>query len=229
MALGRRGQFRKYVFTFGRGLVQCGHCGSAITGETHKGHVYYLCTNSTKNCPHRKFIREEVLEYQIIEMFDSLRIPEAVKAYAAARVPPTTEDTSHVASLMRSRFQAQLLEHQGSLDRLLDLKNSPGNAAGLLLSEAEYEKHRHRLSEEMESCKSQLASLSQVAGKRDASPLDDLRSLIEKFNDATSEEKRALLHQVGKNWKITNRRITGEFREPFATLVSLVTEPLAVA
>ena len=48
------------------GLLRCGECGSGITAEIQKGHVYYRCTrkNREKRCS-QPFIREEALDLQI--------------------------------------------------------------------------------------------------------------------------------------------------------------------
>ncbi len=217
-ALGRRGRFRKHVYTFGRGFAHCGSCGSVVTAETHKGHVYYRCAKSKTTCDQKKFVREEALEYQVIELLDGLRIPRAFAEYARGRLPQVQAEQEKVAAHLRGRYEARVAECQGTLERLLEFKTSPNNADGRLLSDEEYLRQRERILEELDACKRQLSGLGGTAG---AAPVKELQSLIHRFNDSTSEEKQSILHQLGTNWKVRDGRITGELREPYSTLVGL--------
>lgn len=49
------------------GLLRCGECGMAITGEMQKGHIYYRCTKKSKRqkCSQVRFIRQEELDRQL--------------------------------------------------------------------------------------------------------------------------------------------------------------------
>ena len=68
----RSGRYRKHFFAY-TGLFRCANCGSAITAEVQKGHVYYRCTHY-KPCKQRKFVREEKITEQIINALRALKI-----------------------------------------------------------------------------------------------------------------------------------------------------------
>jgi site-specific DNA recombinase len=61
---------RKHTHLF-KQMGQCGGCKGTATGEIQKGHVYYHC-NGYRECDNRKFIREEVIEDKLSEVFTYL-------------------------------------------------------------------------------------------------------------------------------------------------------------
>jgi DNA invertase Pin-like site-specific DNA recombinase len=63
-------KYRKHAFLF-KGMGTCGPCAGTATGEIQRGHVYYHC-NGYRGCTNRKFIREEVIEAQLLHVFDYL-------------------------------------------------------------------------------------------------------------------------------------------------------------
>src|SRR3989338_3594787 len=61
-------KYRKHDFLF-KQLMKCEICGGTITGEIQKNHIYYHC-NGYRGCKRRISARGDVLEAQIIEVFD---------------------------------------------------------------------------------------------------------------------------------------------------------------
>jgi len=70
----KAGKYRKHDFLLGSGLLVCAECNRTVTGELQKGHRYYHCSKYDKACKQRKYVREEKLEAQILDVFDSFKV-----------------------------------------------------------------------------------------------------------------------------------------------------------
>lgn len=66
------GKYRKNDFLL-KGICQCGECGRSVVGQKQKGHSYYSCTRYATNCGQRKYLREEVLDQQILTILQGLQ------------------------------------------------------------------------------------------------------------------------------------------------------------
>ena len=67
-------------FLFG-GILKCANCGCIVSGEIKKGkYIYYSCTGAKSPCEQKhKYIREDVIEKQIISALDKIKIDEKQK------------------------------------------------------------------------------------------------------------------------------------------------------
>ena len=67
---------QNHGFTFA-GLMTCGRCGCAITGQIQKTkYIYYHCTNYHGTCKDQPYTREGDLSQQFAEAFKPLQVPE---------------------------------------------------------------------------------------------------------------------------------------------------------
>jgi len=74
--------YQTHRLTYGSELIQCGHCGSPITGEskrkqTKKGereYIYYRCAQYHRGDHPRIRMTEAEFDEQILELFDKLRV-----------------------------------------------------------------------------------------------------------------------------------------------------------
>ncbi len=107
------------------GLLRCAECGSAITAEIQKGHIYYRCTKKNKAQPCRQsYVREEALDTEI----SSLLKPYALRADWAdemlTRVKEekkrTAQSDAQVAAQKRGEIEKINLRLQKLLDSFLD-------------------------------------------------------------------------------------------------------------
>ena len=67
----KRPLFVKHLHVF-KGMIRCADCGSLITWDTKKGHHYGYCKSSKPECGQEKYVRQEVIEEQIFEMFKKI-------------------------------------------------------------------------------------------------------------------------------------------------------------
>lgn len=73
--------FEPLSFLFG-GMLKCANCWCIISGEMKKGgkYIYYSCTGAKGPCEQKhKYIREGIIERQIIQAFEKIRIDEKQK------------------------------------------------------------------------------------------------------------------------------------------------------
>lgn len=70
----KAGKYKKHFYLFGGGLTTCGECGRTITFETQKGHYYGRCTKHKTSCSQKKYVREEKIEEQVVDILDSFKV-----------------------------------------------------------------------------------------------------------------------------------------------------------
>ena len=82
----------KRRFTYGHGLLKCAQCGYNITAEFHKQrYTYYRCAQVTyrDHASKPQWVREPVVEEQIVAMLEKLALPKEVYDWAAAYLEHT--------------------------------------------------------------------------------------------------------------------------------------------
>ena len=65
-------RYRKHFSLF-KGLMRCQECGGTISWEIQKSHWYGHC-NHYKNCSQKKYVRQEIVEDQLLSHFDKILI-----------------------------------------------------------------------------------------------------------------------------------------------------------
>ena len=81
---GAESKYNTLPFLF-KGLLTCGECGRTITAErtikpSGKEYIYYRCTKFNKKCS-QKPVNEKVLDKQIEDALNRLRVPEKTILY----------------------------------------------------------------------------------------------------------------------------------------------------
>lgn len=84
-----------------RGMIKCADCGCTITPETHKGHIYYSCTNYRGFHKNRAYIREENLLAPVYEVLENIRLSDEI-------IEEITEDLKK-ANQAKNKFHKQSL------------------------------------------------------------------------------------------------------------------------
>ena len=109
-------------FTYGHGLITCAHCGYNITAEIHKQrYIYYICSQQR----HREhsvmlaWVREQVIESQIIAMLKRLCLPKEVYDWVMAYLKNIlAKDQVDTENELRGLKRKQS-ETQAALDAIL--------------------------------------------------------------------------------------------------------------
>ena len=217
------GRRRNHEFSFGNCLLTCGECGSAITAETHKGHVYYHCTRNKGPCSQKRSTREEELETQMTRLLSGLRLPQSYVDYTLENLRLVHRKEANFSDALRRKLQGQLNAGQAKLDALLQVKISPNNMKGEVLSDEEYIEQKIAIRRELESMKEQLAS----AQEESENWVEDCerffrftQRITERFGTGTAEDKKTLLGLVASNLALKNGKVAAVYREPYALLAN---------
>lgn len=107
----------KYQWAF-QGILSCGHCGCALTAELKKGkYVYYHCTGYRGKCP-EKYVREEVLDQQVVKILQSIQIPPDILIWILAALRQNQKDESQYHAEMVKALQSQHQKLQNRMEQM---------------------------------------------------------------------------------------------------------------
>ena len=211
------GKYRKHEFLFGNGLLICGECGYSITAETQKGHSYYHCTNHNRICTQRKFVREEALEQQILNVLGGLiiknqKVLEWIRK--ALKESHQSESEYHVTTL--KDLDEQLLQADKRLSKLYD------DYVDEVVNKDFYEAKKNQFEADQDAI--MQAKENHVKANIDYMQLGiNLFELSQMGKDlyqnyATKEEKRELLNFVFSNLKLKDEKLVPTYQHGFQIL-----------
>ncbi|MBF8267425.1 MAG: Resolvase domain protein [Dehalococcoidia bacterium] len=214
-AIRREGQARGRTHTSAfllSGVVRCGHCGGAMTGQVKRGYNYYLCAQSKKAralCAYSVYHRKEPLEAAILEHLGQYSDPDKVRELLGAQ--DTQADTHHEQELARVTGRLEELEKAflNDLDRV-----DRG-----VMTEAEYLKRQEVRRTEQAALAARKAELEAlITAQRDreaqakAVPVK-VANFLEDFGGMDVVKAKAILQTIIKSahvWK--DGKIELEFR-----------------
>jgi site-specific DNA recombinase len=219
-----KGRYRTHAFPFGGCILRCGECGAPITAERQKGHAYYHCTGNRGDCSQRRWTREEVLDEQFAALLARLRLPQPFLDYAFEKLHDSHAAEARVADAARRRLQGQVNAAQQRLDGLLQMRLSPRNRDGELLSDEEYLRQKRPLRRELDLLQEQLSTIQQQSHTW----VDDCerffaftQRLVRSFAEGSAEDKKMLLLLICSNLTLTDRKVAAVLQEPYASLAEL--------
>ena len=225
--------YRSHELVYAGGLIACGHCGHAITGERVKKklkagetfYVYYRCSKyrSAGHPPVR--LREADLDGQVLDLFGKIRIDDpAVRGWFAAVLRAQTADEQEESHKRRADLKRRLTALQGQQDRLLNLR-----LADEIDADAFAAKRR-----ELRDREAALKLQAEVADRSHAERADlaarafELsQALAEKWVTADHAEKRAILEILCLNLTLSDATLCYEMRKPFDVLVEGLSPPVS--
>ena len=190
-------------------------------GNIHR-YVYYHCTKRAGRvrCT-QSVIEVKALEDQIAVYLATLRLPEPFQAWVRLYLPTIHDQEVAAHAEVRKTQQCAYAACVQRLENLLQLKLSPANTDGTLLSDEEYGRQRSQLLTEKARLEEKL---------RDAEPcIAPGTQIVEQtfvfachawewFVHGTLEEKRQILMAVGSNLMLTNKILRIDAKKPFVVL-----------
>jgi site-specific DNA recombinase len=229
---GRRPHLKRHHRFLFRLLVRCARCKLCLSGQLHKGHVYYRCP--TKGC---SCLREECFETAVVEALKRIHITPDEEPILNAILQDLKMRETEVAQQVRRDAEQELDHIQESIKLLLQkfLDNSiskelfdEGHGSFLMQRKACEEKlsrlnGSNDVHAQMQGFLKELQSLCERFCT--GSP-DEMRKILgEVFNGITTEGKTIHLHLVPLMEQIATRTKTAEGWE---SLLSLTTKTLAL-
>ena len=210
----KAGKYRKHSFLFGGGLIICAECGRSVTAEVQKGHSYYHCTRHGNNCSQRKYIREEKIEKQILEVLDGFKVNNArlLEWIRKALKESHRDEKDYHASAMRN-LEKRRKKMEKRLDVLYDERID-----GKITKEF-YNRKQVQYEEELES-------VMGAVNKHTKAGIDYKKLGINIFelsqrgreiyeDKALPNEKRELLNFIFSNFKLNGEKIDPTYQNGF--------------
>ncbi len=198
----------RHTFTYRR-LLKCKHCGLTLIGEVQKGHKYYRC--HTPGCP-TKCVREEVVEYSVLDLLSKIQLNEKEIAYLEQRTERVKKNwESGREDLLKSITLriAQLRDRLSRLtdafiDRAIEKDIYEERKAALLMERKDLEEIVSQIKDGNRSIPNELAKFLELQ-----------KGLSLQYEMALSEERRDLLKLLTSNRRVNGKSVEFELVLPF--------------
>jgi len=202
----------------------CPRCETHIekmSNPRFRRYTYYHCSKSNGSQCRQRCVSEERLEAQIDEYLARIQISERFKQWAIAylhelhRIEGSARD--NIIQAQRKAYQECL----SRIDNLVNLKTSPGNTDGRLLSDEEYARQRGVLLKEKTDLEQLLHGADQQAehAVRLCEQIFEIACMVRtRFAKGDTNTKRTILTTVGSNLTLKDKKLCLEARKPFFIL-----------
>jgi hypothetical protein len=219
----------KYKFSSNNRL-ECPKCNTLIEkmkNPTILKYVYYHCTKRKNPKCTQGSIEVKELERQIDEYLSKIHISERFKNWAIKYLKEENEkETTSREAILSSQRRAydNCLK---KLNNLFQLKISPLNTDGSLLSDEEYAKRKAELIRE----KARLEEILKDTGRRVKKWLDIAEKTFNFacyarywFENGTPEEKKTILQAFGSNLTLKDKKLSIQIKKLFVPIENVSQE-----
>ena len=219
-----QGLYRSHQMTYASELIECGHCGSPITGESKtkktksgdREYVYYRCTQYHKGSHPRTRLTEKELDSQMLSLFDKLRVGDAeFRDTFREQLRKATNwelgRSSQEDGELKKRH-TEVVRQQGQLLNLRLLEEINADTYAAKAQELRDEESELRL--QIEGASRSRNETIDIAIKA----FELSQNLRAKWFAADWAAKRRILEIVCLNWKLDGVSLVPEWRKPFDLL-----------
>jgi site-specific DNA recombinase len=223
--------YKQHQMTYASDLIECGHCGSPITGErktkmTKSGereYLYYRCTQYHKGVHPRIRLTERELDSQMLAIFDTLRVDDAdFRDTFREELRKCTNWDERTSATRAKELQDELVQVRDQQNRLLNLRMFEEIEADTFAAKnRELRERTAELQLEIEVCDRGRNETIDIAIKA----FELSQSLREKWLTADYAAKRRILEIVCLNCNLDGASLVTTMRKPFDLLAKgLVTK-----
>jgi len=213
----------RFKFAY-RNREQCPHCKTPIALMSQPlflHYTYYHCTGRSKvNCKQRS-VEAAQLEKQIEEQLGRIQISAKFKDWALKYVRELHDEErsskQHIAK-SHDKTYADCLKR---IESLVNLKTSPENNDGSLLSDDEYSERRRKLLEEkaeLRQSPGEAKFQAEQALRQSEETFEFAHSACSKFRNGDFQTKKQILATIGSNLLLSDKRLIVEAKMPFTLL-----------
>ncbi len=205
------------------GVVRCGICGYAITGENIRRtllngdcnvHVYYKCGNNQKHDDHPPVRwREPDVERLIVAELDSIRIPvPRMQTWMRHSIEETFADLTTAEGERRTRLGRRRTELASMQNRLLDafLRGT--------VDEAAFSAKSSEIKAQIAEVERQLdgaGAVTEETGRLALAVYDFSQNLVDIWRRSKFASRRKILECVSSNLALTDASLVLAKRSPF--------------
>jgi site-specific DNA recombinase len=200
--------------------ADCPRCGteiSAMKNPTFLHYVYYRCTKKKNRSCTQSFIRAEELERQVGEVLTELQISSGFKDWLLKVLRQHYREEKTVQESVTDSLTKTYKDVETRLTNLLNLKLSPLNMNGGLLSDEGYAQQKTSLLQEKHRIEEALRDKGQS--------FEEWMSICERvfdfaiharcwFEEGDWETKRMVLSSLGSNLTLLNKKVAINLQNP---------------
>jgi site-specific DNA recombinase len=208
-----KGRRQKHEYPFAR-LVACGHCGGLMTGQGHRGKVYYHCSGHYGRCP-EPYVRQERLEEALIEALRGLQTDEDVLEWVRRDLVDRSHKRAEYREQERSQLQAEYDDMKHRFEVLYEDKVDSKVPAWLF--EEKSAEYSLKMAEFLSSLK-RLEADEALNVEKIVSVFELARIASDRLSSLTDAKKCELLHKVVLNATWRDGRLSVLFKQPFDIL-----------
>ena len=209
---------RKHTFPL-TGFMRCGYCGSMLSGQVKKGHLYYNCSHRRDpNCPEKKYIRSEVIEEQVVAYLSRVQLPPKFKTVLDAYFQHFAKERLTQEEKERKSIRQDLVRVQQQI------RNIVVDRSKRIIDADVFIKIQDELLREKEMYQDRL---SELEGKSD--------KFVQKFNDlldftdhadsvfqkSGTTQKRTVLKLCVEGFTMRNQKLTPIWTPVFDVLMDI--------
>jgi len=210
----------RYKFSSNNRL-ECPRCKTRIEKmkkSTILRYLYYHCTKRKNPDCSQGSIEVKELEREIDKILSRIEISEAFKNWAIKYLKEENEKEIASRKIILESQRRAYTNCLKKLDNLIQLKISPLNSDGSLLSDEEYAKRKTELMKEKARLEEVLKDTEERANKWleiTEKTFDFASQARYWFKNGTPEEKTQILQALGSNLILKDKKLYFELKKPF--------------
>jgi site-specific DNA recombinase len=138
----------------------CPKCNTKISkmkNPTNLDYTYYRCTKKKKHDCSQGAIERKELEKQVLEILNGLKISEKMKDWYIEELNVFNKQEKESRKDMQEALQVAYNDCQKRIDNLLDVKISPQNTNGSIMSDEAFARRNKKLVDERERIKEKMS------------------------------------------------------------------------
>lgn len=238
--LGRRHVPRPKIYeSLTSGLVMC-PCGASVVVDNTKKKIkltgalkifqYARCSRNKKGqqCTQPQIPLNE-LERQMDQFLGRIRITPAFHEWAIKNINRVRENEETFQAAQVDALRKAHDNCQKKLNNLLELRISPENMDGSLLSDEEFRNRRASLMQERDLHSERLKQADQSADKWAdilAEAFDTALNAQQKFEEADTKERKLILSRIGANLILDQKKLDLQAKRKYIAFVKRAPEAL---
>ncbi|KKS11247.1 MAG: hypothetical protein UU67_C0079G0009 [Candidatus Daviesbacteria bacterium GW2011_GWB1_41_5] len=195
-------------------------------------YIYYHCTKRINPKCTQGSIRQEDLEQQIESLLSKIRISERFKEWAIKYLNEVNDNETNDRNAVLGSLQEAYNSCLKRIDNLLNLKISPQNTDGSLISDEEYKKQKAALSKEKTNLEEKLNDTGYRVTKwleLAEKTFDFACHARDRFNTGDLQTKKEILFGLGQNLTLKDKTVLVELERPLHFIEKAVQEESTIS
>jgi len=205
-----------------RSLIHCATCGCAITGEFHRHHFFYRCTQY-RGRHGSQYVAEEKFTDIFSALFRRLEVPTPLVQEASADLLRAEHDSTQALLARREYLRDESIRLEGAFKRLLTARIDDGS-----ISAEDYEMKRRDLHTRQAENRRAMANVETDASARAQVGVELLKLLSQAeqlFRCSELDARRSFIALTILNVTWDGEKLHYEWKKPFNVVEKMAEHP----